>query len=61
MKKQEIKLGLWVIDTWYEEYGIGVIQVVNKTNFTVSYPNRIEVYDYAHAKFLKKVDINELV
>jgi hypothetical protein len=58
MKKNEIKIGLKVSDTWYGDWGLGIIEKVMKTRFVVKFSNKGLVrYDYPHAQFLKPSDI----
>ncbi len=54
MRRQDIKDGTLVIDRWFSEWGIGLIESVKKTVFTVKYPGQSIKYDYAHAQFLEK-------
>lgn len=53
MKRQDVQNGVLVIDRWFPEWGVGSIENVKKTVFTVKYPEQSVKYDYAHAQFLE--------
>jgi hypothetical protein len=54
MKKNEIKVGLRVKDTWYGDWGYGIIEAVLKTRVKIKFSNiGLVVYDYPHIRFLK--------
>lgn len=54
MKLSELKIGLKVFDTWFADWGVGVVDKVLKTRVFIKfpYPKGMMKYDVAHIRFL---------
>jgi hypothetical protein len=56
MKITELKVGTLVQDTWYPDWGTGIVDNVLDTRVFINfpYPKGFMKYDAAHTQFLNK-------
>lgn len=55
MKKDQIKFNSRVIDTWFPDWGIGIVQCIMKTRVRILFrDDEHRSYDFAHLQFLEK-------
>lgn len=67
MKKNELKIGMRVEDSWYPDAGKGIVKEILKTRVKIKFPNipkshillinaknNLLTYDNAHCVFLRK-------
>jgi hypothetical protein len=56
MNYKNIKINMKIWDSWYSDWGLGVVKTVLKTRFKVKFSNkdRVITYDNAHAQFIEK-------
>jgi len=55
MKINELEVGMKVQDTWFPNWGVGVVTLVLKTRVIVKFSFEDRTYDKNHTQFLKGV------
>jgi hypothetical protein len=54
MKINELEVGMKVQDTWFPNWGVGVVTLVLKTRVIVKFSFEDRTYDKNHTQFLKR-------
>ena len=54
MKFSDIKTGMLVSDTWFDNWGIGRVVTIKKTVVKIAFSGQTRTYDKPHVQFLQE-------
>lgn len=55
MKFKDLKIKTKVIDTWFPQWGRGVVKKKLKTVVKIKFRDELKTYDRSHCQFLREI------